>query len=319
MAAAAAAAEAQQAAAATDVVKAEGAEAGGELDDFEATKQLMNEDTMCPMCKRPFLPYGQGPTEGFVVPKKLGCGHAICGECAKECYTKDVVPLLGKRGVRCPFTTTVQRGRSFVCRFVTPCELDSDGTPVLREATRHRRICRILRETGVLVGKELALGDSYWYRVCSGCGNKATMYCPECALTMCEDCKGCEHDGVVSIDEYTETTVRSHKCACGKQAAKCCDCGGSLHYYCRDRQCFDRCMGKRCCLVEFDPDLNEMKRQETAMGENAKKMFIHEMHHYIEPNPFYWTGFDLDCFYNTVLAIESFKQPPCEEDSDDDL
>jgi len=303
-----------------------------ELSDKEFTKYLMNEDTVCPVCYRPYLPAEHEPQPGeeYVMPMLLDCNHAMCFDCCKT-YYEDKVAFV-EHGIRCQFHKRDQLGNDpYYCEFVSPrADIRDQKVPPeqLKEATENRIIAKVLRDTGVLLGTSKphfeGVGKDkkdykeffYWYKYCRICQKDATFYCKKCKLTFCDDCwaKHLQMDGSTEekgnpeqkvipkhedsdkqpLEEYEKEKIQSNKCSvCGKRAYKYC--GMCKKFLCRDRKrCYDPCMDPDHLLIDFDPSIVELKRFEATAMDNARKMFIHDVHDYMETNPFLWQAADMD-------------------------
>ena len=293
-----------------------------ELTDEQFTMYLMNEDTVCPRCHKPFLPWreerkdqeGEKPVpedgkevEGMVKPLRLDCQHAICRECARDCYEKDVA-FMNKGCVRCQFQKRDQLGNGpFTCRFVTECDVDKDGYPVLEESQEIRLICKALRGSGVLVGTDPDFCPFFWYKVCHGCGKPATRVTKtEPRSALCDTCFGKDESEFWTIEGYEKEVVRVNKCCkCGKEAIMYC--AKCEKYYCKDRNCYDACKDPDHVLVTFLPNISEMKRQEYQDIESSRKMFLNDVHEYNDPNPFMRRLYDLECFRKAIFSLAKIK------------
>jgi len=277
-----------------------------ELSDVEFTKYLMNEDTCCPICYKPFLPDEQAPTEGFVKAKLLDCNHAVCEECAKECY-EEKVAFVG-HGVRCPFHKRDQTGHDpYTCGFVTPKKPEQ-----LEDAKENMIIAKVLRDTGVLLGTQPKQYKDreyfYYYKFCHECQQPSTCVCKQCTLPYCEQCwkqHTSEHKDHAcwTLAEYDKVKVQANKCSvCKSRAYKYC--GVCKKFYCRNRKnCYDCCMDPEHLLIDFDPSIVELKRYEATAMDNVRKMFIHDMHDYLETNPFLWQASDMECLHRTMWHV----------------
>jgi len=254
-----------------------------------------------------YLPaeYEKKPGDDYVMPKLLDCNHAVCEYCAANCY-EDKVAFVG-HGVRCPFHKRDQSGREpYVCGFVTPRKPEE-----LEDAMENRIIAKVLRDTEVLLGtsqpkKYKNREFFYYYKFCHECQHLSTCVCKNCMLPFCDDCwkghKGGENSGheCWSLADYDKEKVQSHKCdVCHNRAYKYC--GICKKFYCRNRKgCYDPCMDPDHLLIDFDPSIVELKRFEATAMDNARKMFIHDMHDYLETNPFLWQAADMECLHRTV-------------------
>ena len=281
------------------------AEDGQELSDEQFTMYLMNEDTVCPGCHRPFVPK-DGKHEGdMVVPLRLDCQHAICKECAKDHYHSKVA-FMDKGCVCCQFEKRDQLGNGpFKCRFMTECDLEEKGYPHLPDSEEIQLVCKALRDSGALVGTDLSPCHFFWYKVCHGCGMPATRVTKDPRTALCDNC----FNGDVAawtIDEYEKEVVRSHKCCkCGKEAIMyCAKCD---KYYCKERECYDPCKDPDHVLVTFLPNISEMKREEYQAIESSRKMFLNDVHEYNDPNPFMRRLYDLECFRRALFSLYSIR------------
>lgn len=300
---------------------------GQELTDEQFTMYLMNEDTVCPKCHRPFVPKDMKPEGSMVVPLRLNCQHAICQECAAECYEKQVA-FMNKGCVRCQFEKRDQLGtHPFKCRFVTECDVDEKGTPKLPVSEEIQLVCKALRTSGVLVGTDLIpeTCDFFWYKVCHLCGKPATHVTKDPCTALCDTCFTDDAAKFWTIEEYEKEVVRAHKCCkCEKEAIMyCAKCD---KYYCKERDCYDPCKDPDHVLVTFLPNISEMKRQEYQDIESSRKMFLNDVHEYNDPNPFMRRLYDLECFRTAIFSLyqkkydkeERKKDPEVEEEDDDD-
>lgn len=294
------------------------AEDGQELSDEQFTMYLMNEDTVCPGCHRPFVPKDGKPEGGkpegdMVVPLRLDCQHAICKECAEKFYKKEVA-FMDKGCVCCQFEKRDQLGNGpFKCRFMTECDLEEKGYPKLPESEEIQLVCKALRISGVLVGthhtditKEGKDGyNFFWFKVCHKCGMPATHVMKDLSTALCDKCfKG--DAKAWKVDEYEKEVVRSHKCCkCGNEAIMyCAKCD---KYYCKERECYDPCKDPDHVLVTFLPNISEMKREEYQAIESSRKMFLNDVHEYNDPNPFMRRLYDLECFRRALFSLYSIR------------
>jgi len=282
-----------------------------DLSDDEFTMVLMNEDICCPVCYRPFLPaeHQLQEGEGYVEPVRLDCTHAMCRDCCKKFYEEEVA-FLG-HGVRCKYHKIDQIGNGpFICNFVTPKK--PEELPI---ALENQIIAQVLRDTGVILGtskpKEIpeeAKGEFYyWYKVCRNCRKRTKVVCMKCKEAFCTACwekhkAAMKHeDGdMKTLEDYDKDVIHSRKCVkCDKQASKYC--GICKHYLCSDRKnCYDPCMDPDHLLLDFEPNIIEMKRAEATAMDNSRKMFIHDVHDYTDTDPFMWHAMDLACLHRTM-------------------
>ena len=315
---------------------------GEELSDTKFIAYLMNEDSSCPNCHRPFLPWdvrpkaegGDGPLvfdkekgvwcveesegvlrpvikegEGYCIPLVLKCNHAVCQECAMFGFEFDVV-FIGD-GVRCHYMKVDQFGSPpSECLFVTPCK----ETTELPVAAENMLLTKVMHHTGVILGnkKNPDFGDTteffYYFKYCYHCQRESTMICDVCHLAACEECwkeyhasKG--HKGQ-TVQDYEKNVVRGHKCEkCGEPACKYC--GICRKFLCRNRdRCYDPCMDPDHLLIEFDPNLIEIKKLESTAVDNSRKMFIYDVHDYLETDPFIWQSSDMESLKRTAWFDE---------------
>jgi len=313
-----------------------------EISDLEFIKILMNEDAACPLCFRPFLPWdvrpkeegGDGPLvlhdgqwcveekkgvfrpvikegEGYVIPKLLKCNHAVCVDCA-ALYMETGVVFIGD-GVRCHYKKIDQTGATepSVCHFVTPCKNAND----LPNSAENMLIAKVLHDRGVLLGskKNKAFdGEFYYYfKFCHHCQREAKMICTKCHLPACDDCwkehHASEGHNGQTVEDYEKDVVKKPRCeVCGEPACKYC--GICRKFLCRNRaKCYDPCMDPDHLLIEYDPNLRELRRSETTAIENSRKMFVNDVHDYLETDPFIWSAADLECLKRTVW-YEEYKR-----------
>jgi len=147
----------------------------------------------------------------------------------------------------------------------------------------------------------------YWFKYCHGCQKPSTVICKKCNLPFCDECWN-EHKKVdghadsdkMTVEEYEKNKVQKHECdKCHKRAFKYC--GICQKFLCRNRKdCYDPCMDPDHLLIDFDPLIAELKRAEATAMDNSRKMFIHDVHDYMEINPFLWQAADMECLHRTV-------------------
>lgn len=290
------------------------AKSGDELTDDQFSMYLMNEDTVCPGCGKPFAPMGQEPVGKMVLPLRLDCQHAICKKCSKK-FKLDQAAFMGKACVRCQFEKRDQLGHGpYKCRFLTECDLDEDGFPILPVSEEIQRICKALRESGVVIGSHPCKRHSFWYKACHQCGMPATRVTKEKPQGLCNACYEKEEPkpDFWTLEEYEKNVVRSHKCCkCGKEAIMFCAMCDK--YYCKDRNCYDACKDPDHVLVTFLPNISEMKRQEYQDIESSRKMFLDDVHEYNDLNPFMRRLYDLECFKSAVFELykKRFERDEC--------
>jgi len=309
-----------------------------EISDSDFITILVNEDICCPSCYRPFFAcdlrevkeFGlkeHDPTsynydiplerfneviksipEGFVIPLRLNCNHAMCVDCARHFYEPDVV-FLGS-GVRCQFHKCDQLGgEKCVCNFLTPCK-DVNKISVSAE---NMLIAHALRNVIPIVlgtkDPKYAKNEQffYYFKTCHYCQKQSEVICTDCNLPACEACFKEHHTGHKnqSVAEYEKTKIQSHKCVKCKKNQAFKYCAICKLFLCRNRNtCFDPCMDPDHLLIEFDPSLVEIKRFEYNAVDNSRKMFVHDAHDYLETDPFMWQAADMESIGRTMYYQE---------------
>jgi len=324
-----------------------------EFTDVEFIRFLVNEDSACPVCYRPFVCYdirdmemdGKKITDfrtevprdlvkkipkiqeqmkkGFVIPILTRCNHAMCEDCCVKYFEKDVAFV--KSGVRCQYHKRDQTGHPpSHCLFVTPCKKPED----MPASGENMLISQVLREiTPIALGTKNPAYDGdkefyYYFKFCHGCQKLSTQICTECSLPFCDDCakKHSEHKKKLQkVEDYEKTVIQSHKCViCGNQAFKYC--AKCKRFLCRNRtRCYDLHMDPDHLLFEFDPSLVELKRFEYTAVDNSRKMFIHDVHDYLETDPFFWQAADMECLSRTMWFQEFHRCHPDAEETDEKL
>jgi len=307
-----------------------------ELSDVEFIKYLVNEDISCPVCFRPFVDcdirdvpelnakdfhdfvsvadfkkYVKIP-EGFVIPILLNCNHAMCEDCARNKYFEKDVVFVGD-GVRCRYQKRDQLGNNpCTCLFLTKCksvdELSVSGENMLIVHTFRSVVPIALGVKNRSYGEEQPF--FYYFKFCHHCQKESKKICTDCNLPVCDACWDAHHKGHKSttVDDYNKNRVQSHeceKCAGPKKNQAFKYCAKCKLFLCRNRNtCYDPCMDPDHLLIEFDPSLVEIKRFEYNAVDNSRKMFIHDVHDYLETDPFIWQAADMECLGRTMYYQE---------------
>jgi len=323
-----------------EAAAAAGSALGEELPEMKFIAFLVNEDTTCPNCHRPFLPWddrpkdkgGDGPLvfdkeqgkwlveetkepaikegEGYVIPLLLKCNHAVCQECAPF-LKEEKVAFIGS-GVRCPYEKRDQYANTRACcRFVTPCKEVFD----LPVSSENMLLTKIMHDvTGIMLGDrfnpDFEGSDEFffYFKYCYHCQRESSMICDKCHIAACPDCWKEHHASQghtgMTVQDYETKVVKGHKCEkCGEPACKYC--GICRKFLCRNREkCFDPCMDPDHLLVEFDPNLVEIRKLESTAVDNSRKMFIYDVHDYLETDPFVWEGVNMECLKRTMWYQE---------------
>jgi len=155
----------------------------------------------------------------------------------------------------------------------------------------------------------------YWFKYCRKCQAESNFVCEKCKLAFCEKCwadhmksteghdEKKEEEFKLTVEDYEKNKIQKHKCSvCNNRAFKYC--GVCEKYYCRNRKdCYDHCVDPDHVLVDFDPSVIELKRTEATAMDNTRKMFIHDVHDYLEANPFLWQAADMESLYRTMWYI----------------
>ncbi|XP_054612975.1 E3 ubiquitin-protein ligase TRIM32 [Dunckerocampus dactyliophorus] len=117
---------------------------------------LMREVLECPICLETF-------NEDQLRPKLLQCGHTVCRHCLEKLLANTI------NGVRCPFCSKVSRMSS------------------ISQLADNLTVLKILDCTTSCSAAAAAL-------MCGSCCNRLPrQYCHDCAMVLCEPCKGEGH------------------------------------------------------------------------------------------------------------------------------
>jgi len=264
---------------------------------------------------------------GYVIPILTDCNHAICKDCALRHFERGIVFIKGGSGVRCRYHKRDQLGHpSVYCNFLTPCaeigDLSVSGECML--------IAKGLRDNYVALGVKNPDYDGdkefyYYFKYCWHCQKESKFVCTKCMKPFCDACKD-KHAGhaQMPVEEFEKSKIQCHKCqACsekGKDTAAhkfCCKC---KKYLCRNRKtCYDPCMDPDHLLMEFDPDLIELKRFEYNAVDNSRKMFIHDVHDYLETDPFFWQAADMESLSRTMWYQEHRRCVPVKPGEEEEV
>jgi len=218
-------------------------------------------------------------------------------------------------GVRCKYHKRDQLGHEpCTCLFVTPCKSAKD-LPLAEENMLIAKVFRDITKIALGTKNPECKGEFFYYfKFCHHCQKPSTKICDKCELPACEDCWKKYHEGHPgkTVVDYEKNVVQCHKCSkCGSRAFKYCAI--CKLFLCRNRKkCFDPCMDPDHLLIEYDPSLVEIKRFESTAVDNSRKMFIHDVHDYLETDPFFWQAADMESLGRTVWFQEFYRCHPDE-------